>query len=816
MPSERLWARHPADLAYRDWGMQKISAEEWRQVFTLLDCALEIPAADRGAWLASVDQYPAPVIAALRDLLARQTADDFLQKLPQFTGSPDWPQEAQTESLDVGSAVGPYRLIGKLGRGGMSSVWIAERIDGSPKRRVALKLPHLNGALRDLTQRMARERDLLGSLEHPGIARLYDAGVNSDGRPYLALELVEGMPIDEYCHTRACDSTARASLLLQIARAVAYAHSHFIIHRDLKPANVLVDEAGQVHLLDFGIGKLLVEGLLDAPKDTLFIGRLFTPDYASPEQLRGEAVTVASDVFSLGVVMYQLLCGKLPFEARVAAAASDNSGVDPRPPSTMADHKQTRLALRGDLDTIVLKALKHIPSQRFATMDAFADDLDRYLRGVPVLARPDSAGYRLRKFTRRNRRTVLAVAATLCIAAAAGWAFYLRQSSANDAARTAAIEESADAMARRSVPLEASRDVEAYHDYLRARSLMLRSTDANLREILRLLQNATSRDPGFARAYSLMAGVHVLFLDLGYDHPEGLVRGEAIARQAIALDAKLPGPYATLGSIAAHRGQWLDAEGHFQLAFELDDGAGRVHARHSQTVLVSVGRVDQALRKYRADFRLTPAHARGAMQVAQGLAARAGNDAEATHYLEIALSLGWPAEEVDVRELYARMARRDGRYQEAASYLSLVLPESIRARSDTTLVTRLHEGLQTGAARQPALEALDEVAGRMRVADAESFAALMFLMNWYAMLGDLDRAYLTADRWVSLRDRSGLSGIPHNAGFWLDEMRAFRADPRFHDVTKRLGMIDYWRRFGVPDGCRLNARISCPEAAAGS
>jgi tetratricopeptide (TPR) repeat protein len=795
--------------------MQKISAGEWREVFALLDSVHEVPETGRAAWLDGLDQYPATVVGMLRDLLARQTADGFLEQLPQFTGSPDAPPGAADDSLRVGSEVGPYRLTGKLGRGGMSSVWIAERLDGSPRRRIALKLPHLGGALRDMARRMERERDLLGSLEHPGIARLYDAGVDAGGRPYLALELVDGVPIDEYCEARHLDIDSRVSLMLQTARAVAYAHSRSIVHRDLKPANILVDANGQVHLLDFGIGKLLEAGTGETSGDTQFAGRLFTPDYASPEQLRGEAVSAACDVFSLGVVMYRVLSGRLPFAARSAHAAENDPGTDPRAPSSAATSTATRQALRGDLDTIVLKALKHLPAQRFASMSALADDLERYLRGEPVRARPDGAWYRLGKLARRNRRTVAAVAVTLVLALAAGMALYLRQSTMHDAATAAAVDESADAMARRSVPHDAPRDVAAYHDYLRARSLMLRPTEDNLHEILRLAQNATSLDPAFAHAHALLAGANLLFMDLGYENPGALGRGDASARRALSLNPKLPGAHATLGTVAAHRGQWLEAADRFKRAYDLDDQTGRIHARHAQSVLMSVGRIDEAVREYRAEFRLTPAHARGAMQVAQGLATQSRHDAEAMRFVEIALSLGWPAEETDVRELYARVARRAGRHADAMRHLALALPEPIRALDAATLTPLLQAALHTPARRAAALRALDEIDGRLRSSGTQSFASLMFLMNWYAMFDDLDRAYSAADGWVALFKSSGLSGIPHNAGFWLDEMRAFRADPRFHDLAGQLGIIEHWRRFGAADGCRLGVRISCSGAAAG-
>jgi eukaryotic-like serine/threonine-protein kinase len=195
--------------------MHKISTEDWRAVFGLLDTALELPAAARTAWLDSLADAP-HIVAALRELLSRNTAEEFMRQLPQFTGSPET-QHGAAESAAAGGIVGPYRLIHRVGRGGMSSVWMAERVDGSPRRRVAIKLPHVSWALPELTRRMARERDILASLEHPNIARLYDAGVADDGRPYLALELVDGLPVDEYCEKRRASVATRVGLTLQTA-----------------------------------------------------------------------------------------------------------------------------------------------------------------------------------------------------------------------------------------------------------------------------------------------------------------------------------------------------------------------------------------------------------------------------------------------------------------------------------------------------------------------------------------------------------------------------------------------------------------------
>jgi serine/threonine protein kinase len=779
--------------------MGKISAEDWREVFALLDTALEMPVAARAAWLDTLDQHPSQVRGALRELLARQTADRFLRDLPQFTGSPDLPHVATSpETVDVGSTVGPYRLTGRLGRGGMSSVWVAERVDGMLKRRVAIKLPHVSWAMPEAAARMTRERDLLASLEHPNIARLYDAGVSSDGRPFLALELVDGQPIDEYCASRNADNAARVRLVLQTAWAVDYAHSRSIVHRDLKPSNILVDATGQVHLLDFGIAKLLEPDAPAPGNETQFGGRLFTPDYASPEQTRGELVTACTDVFSLGVVLYQLLCSGLPFPRDGRDADRDRHA------------RAAPLALRGDLATILQKALKEFPPERYSSMAAFAQDLERFLRGDPVLARPDSAWYRLRKFAARNQRLLRAVGVAVAATAAigTGYVFHLSREHSQSTAR--ALELSADAISERSLPRTTpTSDVTAYREYLQARSLMLRPTEENLREILRLAESATTRDPHFAHAFSLLGGVNVLFLDIGYPRAKALDVGEAAARRALSINSELPGPYATLGSIAAHRGQWIGAEGEFRRAFALDDRSGRVHARHAQTVLMSVGQLDVARQGFQAEFRLTPSHARGAMQMATALVLLPGHEADALRFVDIAMSLGWPADAVDVRNVYWTTSRRAGHFEDALEYQTLAMPGPLRDAGGAATIRLLHEALKSRTQSEHALLALDGLNDRLRDAGTTSFASLMFSMNWYAMLGDLDRAYAASDQWLALSAHSGLSGIPYNSGFWLPEMRAFRADPRFEALATRMGLVAYWRRFGPPDHCELREKLVC-------
>jgi eukaryotic-like serine/threonine-protein kinase len=402
--------------------MQNFAPGDLKEVLALLQTGLELPVDQREAWLAALDASKTrlkPTIAALLQKHAEHETDDFLKNLTAF-GSGAAADGAATIAAPpvVGGVVGPYRLLAPVGEGGMSSVWLAERTDGVLRRKIALKLPHW-WALSKLTERATQEREILASLEHPNIGRLYDAGITADGRPYLALEYIEGKAIDVHCREHRLDVRARVTLISQIARAVAYAHARLIVHRDLKPSNILVDAQGQVHLLDFGIAKLIEEGSAANKALTQVGARVLTPEYASPEQITGSPITTESDVYSLGVVAYELLAGKRPYTFKSSLTADwDVLSSDVRAPSTVTDERTIVRHLRGDLDTIVLKALKKEPNERYASAAAFADDLDRYLRGDPVVARPDSAGYRLRKFAVKHRIVVgAAVAVVLALAA---------------------------------------------------------------------------------------------------------------------------------------------------------------------------------------------------------------------------------------------------------------------------------------------------------------------------------------------------------------------------------------------------------------
>jgi len=408
---------------------------DWPRISALLDEAMSRAAVEREAF---IDDLTAPddrFRDTLRELLALQAkaeTEDFMEALPVIPGllTGPWPHEAgagtggTAGALAPGTEVGPYRLLRPIGEGGMGAVWLAERADGTLKRKVALKLPRLAWAS-DLAARMARERDILSALEHPNIARLYDAGVDAVGRPWLAIEYVEGRDLAAFCDTARLDPRARVRLFLQVLSAVQYAHGSLVIHRDLKPANILVTPQGEARLLDFGIARL-EEGAADAgPALTREGVNAMTPRYASPEQVQGKRLTIASDLYSLGVILHELLTGETPYTLRRGTRAEYEQAIvesDLRVPSRTTVSAEAAAArsstpqtltrmLRGDLDAVLMRALAPAPEGRYASAAALREDLERWLEGRPVSAVPPSRTYALRKFVARHRLAVAASAA---------------------------------------------------------------------------------------------------------------------------------------------------------------------------------------------------------------------------------------------------------------------------------------------------------------------------------------------------------------------------------------------------------------------
>ncbi len=371
-----------------------METERFRRSEEIFHRALELAAAEREEFVRR---------ECGTDLELRQGVEALLVAADQ---QPDFLEPATEE---MPAQIGNCRLIRELGRGGMGRVYLAQQENAGFRRPVAVKLlrPEAGGVL--FLRRFQAEQQILAGLEHPGIARLYDGGTTPEGVPYLVMEVVEGRTLLEDCTARGLDMRQRLELFAKVCAAVQYAHQHLVVHRDLKPSNILVTPAGEPKLLDFGIAKLLQAETGGEPAEaTVTTLRMMTPAYASPEQIRGERVTTATDIYSLGVVLYELLTGVRPYGADSTSGPELEHAVleqQPAKPSTAARAAGTTStgALRGDLDTIVLKALAKEQSRRYATAADLADDLHRHLVGLPVRARPDARSYRLRKFLRRHR-----------------------------------------------------------------------------------------------------------------------------------------------------------------------------------------------------------------------------------------------------------------------------------------------------------------------------------------------------------------------------------------------------------------------------
>jgi len=360
---------------------------------------------------------------------------------------PDDPDPTSPTEVDDGSGaaalvplperIGHYRVRRELGRGGMGTVYLAERDEPGLRKTVAVKVVSRGMDSAFVLRRFRTERQILAGLEHPGIARLYDGGTTDEGLPYFVMEYVDGEDLVAYCDRHHLPVRTRLQLFLRVCEAVQYAHQGLVVHRDLKPSNILVTAAGEPKLLDFGIAKLLGPQVGEESEDqTASVVRLLTPDFASPEQVRGDRVTTASDVYALGVVLYEVLSGRRPYRLKGGTAAQLERAIlerDVQAPST-ALARDLRRQLRGDLDNVVLKALRKDPAERYATAAELADDVRRYLDGFPVRAAPDRPAYRIAKFLRRHRTAVTAGAAVV-LSLVAGLGIALRQARVAEAER---------------------------------------------------------------------------------------------------------------------------------------------------------------------------------------------------------------------------------------------------------------------------------------------------------------------------------------------------------------------------------------------
>ena len=412
-----------------------MTPERWRGIKTIFDAALELPSAGRTAFVEASCEGDAEALAEVQSLLAaNDEAGDFIEVAP---GPPP------DKEYSTGFSIGPYRIVQVIGEGGMGMVYQAVRVDDLYRKLVAVKVARRGFNDSAAMRRFETERHILAHLEHPNIARLLDGGTTVAGQPFFVMDFIAGKPIDEYCDAHHLDLASRLRLFLTVCSAVQYAHQNFVVHRDIKPQNILVTEEGAIRLLDFGIAKLL-DPEDDSAGATTSIVQMMTPEFASPEQLLNEPVTTASDTYSLGVLLYILLTGHRPFlfKSRMPREIWDTiREAEPRRPSSvvvLSERTATgrditlpivanarairpgRLAreLAGDLDTILLMALRREPHRRYTSVEQLANDIERYLSGQPVLAREDTFSYRAGKFVGRHKGAV--AAAGLAVLALAG------------------------------------------------------------------------------------------------------------------------------------------------------------------------------------------------------------------------------------------------------------------------------------------------------------------------------------------------------------------------------------------------------------
>jgi serine/threonine-protein kinase len=602
--------------------MPTLSPDDWQALSPYLDQALTMTEEQRAEWLRSLanqDRALASQLGALLDEHRKLNQEGFLEKgrvaLPATSGLVD-------------QTLGPYTLVSQIGDGGMGTVWLAERNDGRFERRVAVKFIHIALMGREGEARFKREGNILGKLAHPHIAELVDAGVSTGGQPYLILEYVEGESVDRYCDQRKLDVEARIRLFLDVLVAVAHAHANVIVHRDIKPSNVLVSNDGVVKLLDFGIAKLL-EGDGTGGAATMLTGEggsSMTPEYAAPEQLTGARITTATDVYALGVLLYVLLTGQHPAGKGVRSAADlvkaivDTEPIRPSHVVVTAQDKATTSAaatrattpeklsrqLRGDLDTILAKALKKNPVERYGSVTALADDLGRYLRNEPILARPDAFSYRASKFVRRNRIAVglasLAIVAVL--AGATGIVIQTRTArrqrdlAFRERDRASRITDFMTRMFKVSDPSEARGNSVTAREILDKASKdvatgLAKDPEAQA-EMMTVMGKVYASLGLFPRAESLLRqSLEIRRRVLGLEHPDTLktmralaatvaqagryADGEKISRETLDIERRVLGPehpetLATMGQLAIDidmQGRITEAEKLLQQTFDL-------------------------------------------------------------------------------------------------------------------------------------------------------------------------------------------------------------------------------------------------------
>jgi tetratricopeptide (TPR) repeat protein len=797
-----------------------MTREEWLRIKRIAGDARELPGEDQAAFVKQACTGDEELRRRVQELMASASAAEGLYETPAVTvdGVPPILSDALRRT-DVmrGAVIGPYRIVREIGRGGMGSVYLGKRTDGTFEQQVAIKVVG-SVASDEILRRFRNERRILATLEHANIARLLDGGSTPDGVPFLIMEYVEGVPIDQYCESRGLDLTARLELFRRVCAVVHYAHQRLVIHRDIKVGNILVTGDGTPKLLDFGIAKMLEQ---DDPGTTML--RVMTPESASPEQVRGEAITIAADVYGLGVLLYRLLSGQSPFasghrtEADLLRAICEETPVPPllaRARAGAPPWSAGRFA--KDLDSIVLMALRKEPERRFGSAAQFADDIERFLRQMPVRAAADSPVYRARKFLTRHRRPVAVIVAAL-LAVLVGAAI--------------AVYEASVAQRERSLAQQRFRDVRHM---------------ANL--FLFEFHDAIADLPGSLAARQLVVRRAVDYLDGLASEAQGdvvLQRELATANLRLA-DIMGGGGTSNLGDIPAAEARYQIALGLFerlvsreQRAAEDVDWLARVHVQMSRLSVLR-GDLETAERRARDAVALllaapdavantaTPYHQLGFIQGRRGKTAEAlASLSQATRNAREQL-----AAESDNAALIARFSRiatdygdqlaKNGQYDESLRVLDearaaldrLLHRDPLNTRHGVSLVYLLNlrgQALQSQGRWADAFTAFAEAlmtGERLHEASPDDYEARLSLnitRHWYASAAARSGDIVTAVRTLRKAVNDGeafVARAPSNL-YAANQLAAARVElgealletePRSREGCRQLRLgVDSWR-----------------------
>jgi eukaryotic-like serine/threonine-protein kinase len=651
------------------------------EIESVFETALDLTATDRRRWLDRRCVNDETLRAEVDSLIAAHERPDGL-----LDGNVALAAAEVLSGRPRGSRIGAYRIVRELGRGGMGIVYLARRDDGQYDQQVAIKLVQTNPDAVEVRRRFAAERQILASLRHRGIAQLLDAGVTDGQRPFLVMEYVDGVPITEYCDHRALGVGARVRLFRDVCAAVHFAHQNLIIHRDIKPGNILVSPEGGVKLLDFGIAKLLDPALATTGDVTRTELRVMTPEYASPEQVRGETVTTASDVYALGIVLYELLSGQRPY---ALTNRSPQELLDvictrvPERPSSVVSDERLRHTLSGDLDAIVMMALRKDARDRYGSVDLLWEDLERYLDGLPVDAHRGSRTYRARKFLGRHR-VESAAAALIAASLAIGTGVAVRQ--ATIAARERDRARSALAEAEQSI--KQSESVTGFLvGMFDATTPIPGSTTATVRDLVRagMSQVETFRGQPLVQARMLeaIARVHMMMADYSTARSE-LERSLALRIANLGPNhLEVASPLFYLGELTRRTGQYLEADSLTRRALAIRSAAlGPRHPANAEILLQL-----SSILVYRSDARGAEEMSRRALEIQR--ASLRPNDPLIGATLQWHASHLWRLDrgaeaEAEYREAVAVFRAAEGPQSLGAANTQLRVAEMVLARRGDT------------------------------------------------------------------------------------------------------------------------------------